>query len=404
MSPIRNGCRADRAAFWCSLGASPSETRELVAYTEPAFDFSDLPTALPLPDEPFVETWASYVQTAERLGVWDALRGSLLELRFPIERGISQTQAYRAATRRGEVEERPPGKATSCLIRPESLSLTLQQTPAGRIPVVCTRDRRDFETLVQALTRRNEPWPVPGSLGACTVVGYNNLGRIFQLRRAWQLASPQGSAADWQVRFREIAAQPDLYQDRFILLSSGPYSAVPAQELGLAEEDWNRRSHVIRLEHECTHYFTCRVLGSMRNALMDELIADYMGIVASEHRYRADWFLRFVGLEGFARYRPDGRLENYRGEPPLSDGAFVALQRAVVRAATNLEAIDLSQRSGRRPDGPSEKGWTIVTLARMSLEDLACTDAPRLFRDAWARDFLRTREPASAFDQITISS
>src|SRR5439155_4743001 len=99
--------------------------------------------------------------------------------------------------------------------------------------------------------------------------------------------------ADWDSELAEIARRPTLYQDRFILLSAGPYSGVAAAELGLADEDWKRRSLTIPLEHECTHYFTRQVLGSMRNALADELVADYMGIVASEGRYRADWFLRF---------------------------------------------------------------------------------------------------------------
>lgn len=46
--------------------------------------------------------------------------------------------------------------------------------------------------------------------------------------------------------------------------------------------------------------------------MLDELIADYAGIVAAWGRYRADWFLRFVGLEDYPRYREGGRLQNYR--------------------------------------------------------------------------------------------
>jgi len=75
--------------------------------------------------------------------------------------------------------------------------------------------------------------------------------------------------------------------------------------MGMDESTWHSLSLIIRLSHECTHYFTRRLFGSMRNNLLDELIADYQGIVAANGgRYRADWFLRFVGLESFPDYRP----------------------------------------------------------------------------------------------------
>ena len=56
--------------------------------------------------------------------------------------------------------------------------------------------------------------------------------------------------------------------------------------------------------------------------------------------YRADWFLRFMGLESFPDYRTGGRLENYQDESLLSIGAFKILQRLVKVAAENLEYFD----------------------------------------------------------------
>jgi hypothetical protein len=50
-------------------------------------------------------------------------------------------------------------------------------------------------------------------------------------------------------------------------------------------------------------YFTRRVFGSMRNNMLDELIADYIGIIEAMGTYQADWFLRFVGLEDFPMVR-----------------------------------------------------------------------------------------------------
>jgi hypothetical protein len=360
-----------RRELWRSLGAAGGEADELVGYATEAFDFAGCPSDFPLPDEPFVGAWRSYAESARTRGVLPCLQQSLLELRFPVEPGISETDAYRAATRRGDLAGAAGGTGLE-LTDPQGLSIVLHPTPVGTIPVLIAGARRDFESLVQALTRRNEPWPVPESMGACLVSGYNDWGRVFELRRQWEeQTTAERTSSGWATRFREIAAHPQLYQDRFIILSSGTYSGVPAAALGLGDEEWNRLSMTIRLEHECTHYFTRLALGSMRDRLTDELIADYMGIVAATGHYRPDWFLRFMGLERFPQYRTGGRLQNYRGDPPLSPGAFAVLQLAVHRAAANLAVIH-ERRWGRRgPVTAAEKSAAIVTLARLGLEGLA---------------------------------
>jgi hypothetical protein len=363
----------ERAELWASLGASAAEADELCSYARNVFDFSRLPAAYPLPDEPFVAAWQSYVADARVAGALPALRERLIQLRFPVEEGISCTERYRAATRRGRAPEDGAGLE---LEQPAKLRVLIHPTPAGRVPIIVAGTRRDFELLLLALTRRNEPGDVPASMGACIVSGYNNWDRIRELRRQWEeTPAAERACADWDARFGEIASHRDLYQDRFILLSTGPYSGVAASQLGLPEDDWIGRSLTIRLEHECTHYFTRHNLGSMRNALADELIADYMGIVAAEGRYRADWFLRFVGLEG-SIYRPGGRLENYRGDPSLSAGAFGALQVAVRRAAQNLETFDERRRREGRGWTDAEKARTIIALARPGLEGLVAAPPP----------------------------
>jgi hypothetical protein len=121
-------------------------------------------------------------------------------------------------------------------------------------------------------------------------------------------------------------------------------------------------SLVIRREHECAHYFTRRLFGSMRNNLLDELIADYAGITAAAGRFRADWCLRFLGA----------RLEIYRGNPPLSAGAFQILPALLKAAAENLERFAEGFPEG---DGIEEKAARITALASLRLEDLAGPDA-----------------------------
>jgi hypothetical protein len=366
-----------RAAELRAHGARGREVDELLAYARAGFVVPEYTAAsAPPPDEPFVPVWERYAMEAGELGAAQCLRGRLVQLRFPIAAGISGTDAYRAATRRGEIGATSSDSGV-IFERPEELRILVHPTAAGRIPVIIAGARSDFVTLVQALVYRNEPVEVPSSMGACIVGGYNNWDRIDILRAAWR--KERGSHVVEAARgeeLRRIAPLTEHYQDRFIVLSSGPYSAVPASAMGLEESEWMDLSLSIRLEHECAHYVTRRLLGSMRNSILDEIVADYMGIVAAAGSYRADWFLRFMGLESVPHYRPGGRLENYRGDPALSEGAFRVLGSMVVAAAEQLERFDAYR---------SSDGWervsavrTICALATLGLEALASTKGAEL--------------------------
>lgn len=368
------GTQALRQRVLAAYGANPSQTAELLAYNHNAFDHSRLPSPLRLPLEPeaHVPTWEQYRAEAQDMRTFEALKARLVQFHFPIQEGISQTSGYRSATLKG-VAPAQIAEATGLVLQaPDHLRLLLHDNPAGRIPVLIPGCREDFVTLVQACTRRNEPTPVPASMGACTIGGFNNWDRLHALRQRWEAQQPLGgSAAAWTEEFQRITAHKEWYQDRFMLISDGPYSNVSAADMGLTEDAWRQTSLTIRLEHECTHYFTRRIFGAMHNHMLDELIADYRGIVAAVGHFRADWFLRFAGLEAFPVYRVGGRLENYRGDPPLSDGAFTVLQAVVQAAAQHLERFDREQR---RADSPSD-ALMLVVLTRMTLEELASDEA-----------------------------
>lgn len=370
--------------LWRSLGATEEETRELLEYARSEFDLSRAPAAFPLPDEPFATAWEGYAEEAARVGAWACLRDRIVQLRFPIEPGISETPAYRAATRRG-VWPAPELPALE-LARPDELRLFLTATPVGRVPVLLTSTREDFVALVRALAHHNEPRPILDSVGATILSGFNNWDRVAALRRAWEADSTSGSPLEWAARWREIVAEPSLYQDRFIVLSAGPYSGASAADVGLGEDEWRQSSIALRLEHECTHYFTRRALGSMRNRIADELIADYMGIVAAAGRFRADWLLLFLGLERSPTFRPGGRLEEYRGALALDGKSFQILCAAVLRCARNLEAIDrLRPAWTSDPSSAADKAEMILALADIGLEGLASESAVELYRSARQR-------------------
>ncbi len=368
-----------------ALGATRAQRDELLDYNKNHFDHHLLPhpLELPIPDEAFVAVWKEYCEETGGRGVLECLRERLVQLSFPIQEGISKTDFYRAATRRGIPASKIREAVGLTLRRPDRLRLHLHQSPAGCIPILTTACREDFASLIRALTMKNEPEPLPASMGAMAVGGYNNWDRIRKLKKQWQEQN-QGDPDEfgWTIEFERIKTERDLYQDRFIVLSDGPYSDVSAHDLDLSEEQWREMSLVIRREHECTHYFTRRAYGSMKSLLLDELIADFMGITAVQEHYRSDWFLRFMGLERFPLYRKGGRLENYRGDPPLSDGAFRILQALVKKAGENLERYHIQRRDSLL--APSDRARILTALTWLTMEELASEEATILIESRFS--------------------
>lgn len=373
-----------RREILARLGADSGQTEELLRYNANKFDHSSLGPALtlPLPDEAFVGVWEEYAAEAGRGNTLDVLKKNLVQLNFPIREGMSETPDYKAVTRQGRSPVEMSSAVGLPLVQPESLQIAIHESPGGRIPLIITHERRDFVLLVQALTSKNEPQRVPESMGAATVTGYNNWDRIHRLENKWRAEhGPDPLDLGWEEEFRRIRDRKELYKDRFIILSDGPYSNVSAQDMSKDDDEWRRLSLIIRRDHECTHYFTRRVFGSMQNNLIDEIIADYTGIVGATETYRADWFLRFVGLEDYPNYREGGRMQNYRGDPPLSDGAFKVLQTLVKKASHALERFhrDNPEKTGI----PSGTAIMIVALTALTLEDLASEEAVNLIADAY---------------------
>ncbi|WP_019503876.1 hypothetical protein [Pleurocapsa sp. PCC 7319] len=356
----------ERTKILRDFDADEQEVAELLAYNQNIFQQNDIKTLpqFPLASESHIAVWQEYVTQAKTQSSWETLKNVLVQLKFPIQSGISQTASYRGATLKG-IE---PNLTNGLILqKPEELQLTIHQSLAGKIPVLLTTNREDFVSLVRAITKRNEPVAIPDSMGACMVAGYNNWDRIRRYRRKWSANNIDNSESAWSRAFKQLIAHKELYQDKFIILSDGFYSNVAPEELGISKTEWKRLSLTIRLEHECTHYFTRRVFNSMQNNLLDEFIADYRGIVAATGSYKADWFLRFMGLESFPHYREGGRLQNYRGQ--LSEGAFTILQKLVKSAAENLE--DFDRNYAHQLKTTENQTTMLVALTSVTIEELA---------------------------------
>jgi hypothetical protein len=185
---------------------------------------------------------------------------------------------------------------------PDGVRMQIYPSAAGRVPVITFRDTEDFENLA-----------VSAAYGGKRPENLSRMGAIFLYNKS----------------------------DRFIMLSSKPYSNVPAEELGLAEDDWAEKSMKIRLEHECTHYFTKQFFGSAANNLHDELIADFFGLENAFGFYKAEYFLRFLGLTG----KSGGRFQVYLESLPeeVREEIRPLLEEIVRKAASGAEAWSETQ-------------------------------------------------------------
>lgn len=315
---------------------------EILAYAKNKFvcniDGTEPYNEKELVDETFVNSWDEYLKESETLGVFKTLQHHLVQLQFPIAENISKNDAYRAATLRGKDTNQMSEAKGLNLKNPEGLRLEVYKSIGGKIPVLIVDDNEDFKSLIRALCYRNEPVGIPDSMGAIMINGLNNWSRINALKDEFLTSN---SLSNWPSYFKnQIIPNKSLYQDKIIVLSKKPYSNVSAEVIGYNQEDWLNHSLNIRLEHECAHYFTLRKYGKMSNNMHDEIVADYAGICASYGSFQPEWFLKFIGLEKYPNYRKGARLENYLGNPKLSENAFEVLKAIIYKAVINIYKFD----------------------------------------------------------------
>ncbi len=352
---MRSGTRTrQRLAFWRRLRASQAVAQQLEALCRPL----PPPTAeLPLPDEPQTAYYRS-LPTAGR-DLYQRLLQAFPQLAFEPEPGVAASEAWVRAVRRGEA----PTAATCPLRAPEALQLRLVSTPAGSLPALVAGCREDFVLLMQLLAHRGEPKPISPSHGASLVQGLPNWERFRALRQEWQRDHPAG---DWAQAWPQLAARKELYQDRLVLASWGPYSGV-AHVPGLAPAAWQEASLRIRLAHEATHYLTLRAFGRLGHTVLEELVADWVGVGMASQGYSPHVARQFLGLEAQAAGNADGRLRQYVPSG-VSEEAFSFLAQAMQLAIQQLARLPW----------PGEEGLAslLPPLLAASLEDLASGWSP----------------------------
>jgi hypothetical protein len=309
--------------------------------------------------------------TADKL-VFNELKKCYPQLNFPIETGIENKEEYKDLVLRGKTENinlHFSLKLNDC----KNITLRIRESIAGKIPIITVPDKEDFTTILQSLLYKNNPKHIPQSMGAILINGLINWQKIAVLKSDW-LATH--TAENWSKEFYlNILPNDSLYKVKLIIISTKPYSNVPAKQLGLNENLWLSYSISIREEHECIHLYTLKKFGVASNNLHDELIADYIGIVKTIGHYNKSWMLLFMGLENYPEYRQGARLENYIADNKLSKEDFKQLVKIIKMAIENISIFD---ESVGKLQSNTDQMFRIDALCETSLEELSSANGASL--------------------------
>ena len=208
----------------------------------------------------------------------------------------------------------PHSEDLSHFLTSEEDLLELIDTPAGSVEALTLNERADFERFLMIMANKCVPFEVPKTQGSSILDGVINWKKIHAHQKEWFEAEVKKGNLfpDWNREFKRFTADRNNYRDVLIVLSSGPYSNIPASAFGYTDMEWKGISGIIRKIHECTHFICRRKFPEKINKVWDEIVADSAGILAATGKFdlpAVQMEERFLGIseKGYA----GGRLENY---------------------------------------------------------------------------------------------
>lgn len=224
------------------------------------------------------------------------------QLLFPIVAGISTSSEYRNAVYLGKEHAGSLDYSMS-----EKDKFMRVDTPVGSIDVLLLYNRTDFEKCVCALAHRCEPRLIPDTVGAFLISGLTNWEKVHAQYANRGINKVVGNGANLSLPGKNIR----LFLDQIILLSSGWYSGLSPEAVGLSNEDWLEKSVTIRMYHEIAH-FVCRSRNPENTSVFrDEVFADMIGMIAAFGHYDAKMAKVFLGITGDTTILPNARIRYY---------------------------------------------------------------------------------------------
>lgn len=237
------------------------------------------------------------------------------QLLLPVAAGMSGSEAYKNAVLRGIFPEAEPMVSGTAEDTFEQVD-----TAVGSVGIWTLAKREDFVLAVQALAYRCEPKPVPDAVGAQYIGGLINWEKLRARKTQYLLEGGR----DWNLEFRRFTLDKRNYTDSLILLSTGFYSNIPPEVVGLSPQEWKRKSMVIRKYHELTHFVYRKAYPGDVDVIRDEVLADCVGMQAAFGSCSRELAERLLGIWN-GQALPDARIRHYVPDSALPAAIHRAL-------------------------------------------------------------------------------
>ena len=354
-------------------GATEIEVNELLDFNANIFDYSHLEDEIsfPLNDELFIKSWQKYDDEAASLGVFPVIRKALPQLNFAIENKVADTPDYKDAVLYGHIQNEHLKSNEMELIAPDNFQLAVTPTDAGHIPIIYIPERKDFESVYNALKNSNTSCDIPDKLTSAMIRDLRNAERISLYKeRFMKKRALMNLNTTWRDEFHKLLLKKELYLDSFIIVCGGNVANVTHEEAEYPEDEWNAISIIINREKEALKYYMKRIFQVEKLHPYIEFIAYYHAIKTALNKFSADLLLKLM-------------LPNEDSDiPSCGIGAMDAdlkpetcniIKKLISSAAENLETFEKIYANELEVH---DSNLMLISLAYITIEELASNIEP----------------------------
>lgn len=231
------------------------------------------------------------------------------------EKGMSGTAAYSDIVCYGVVPEDLSGMIKAGELTgftgSENDRFFTETTPAGVVEIVYLEERSDFERFLQIMAYGGEPAHVASRIECAEILGVTNWRRIEN--HFSEYMKNTGKSISLRDEMRIINNEKKSFQDSIILIGSGDYCGIKAEEAGFDSMVWNDISVKIKIYSSCARFIIRRLYPDYKNIIWEEMLSDCIGLLFTFNRYDVSLAKKFLGVskKGYDRR---GRLINLCSE------------------------------------------------------------------------------------------
>ena len=231
------------------------------------------------------------------------------------EKGISGTGVYSDIVRYGklppEIDEKIKSEGLSGFKCSEKDRLFSENTPAGTVDILFLQERSDFERFVQIMVYSCEPAAVASKIESAEILGVTNWRKIENHMNDY--LSNGGSNLSWRDELRKFTNNKKNYQDTILVIGSGGYCGLTAEEAGFEKEIWEEISIKIKTYSSCARYIVRKLFSDYKDIIWEEMISDCAGLLYALNKYDTSLAKRFFGVSRRG-YDRKGKLINFSGD------------------------------------------------------------------------------------------